>query len=95
MNFCRRQLIIDRLTDDEMSRLESCLRDGSLSPYRGTVAEQSSLKAYFQEFEIASDEELSLLVSRQNNSDDSREITNFTFLLKEDYEKLLDKIANA
>ena len=78
-----------------MSRLENCLREGSLSPYTGTVSEQSAVKAYFQEFEIVSDEELSLLISRQNNPDESNEITNFTFLLKEDYEKLLDRITNA
>ena len=92
MNFCKRQIIIDRLTDDDMTRLEARLRKGEMHPFTGTVSEQSALKAYFQEFEIASDEELSLLVSRQDNQNDSNEIMNFTFLLKEDYERLLDRI---
>src|SRR5258708_3207670 len=95
MNFCKREIAIDRLTDDEMTRLESHLRAGEVRPYTGTVSEQSALKAYFQEFVITSDEELSVLVSRQDNPDDSDQIVNFTFLLKDDYEALLARIANA
>ena len=94
MNFCKRQIIIDRITADDLARLEADLRDGTLFPYTGTVAEQSALKAYFQEFQIVSDEELSLLISRRDNPDNSNEIMNFTFLIKEDYEKLLDRITH-
>jgi len=93
MNFCKKQIIIDRLADDQMATLESCLRDGTMLPYTGTISEQSALKAYFQEFEIVSDEELALLVSRRDNLGNSNEIMNFTFLRKYDYERLLDRIA--
>ena len=95
MNFCKHRIVIERLTDDEMTRLESCLRAGEIQPYSGTGSEQSSLKAYFQEFEIASDEELSVLVTRKIGLYDSYEIVNFTFLLKDDYENLMDRIAIA
>jgi len=94
MNFCKKQIIIDRLADDQMATLEACLRDGTMLPYTGTISEQSALKAYFQEFEIVSDEELALLVSRRDNLGNSNEIMNFTFLRKDDYERLLDRIAH-
>jgi hypothetical protein len=94
MNFCKKQIIIDRLSDDQMFNLESCLRDSTMLPYTGTISEQSALKAYFQEFQVVSDEELSVLVSRQDNLANSNEIMNFTFLYKEDYERLLDRISH-
>ena len=85
MNFCKRVIVIDRLSDDDRAMIENGLRSGEMRGYTGTLAEQTALKAYFQEFEIATDEELSVLVSDSNEDDLS-----FTFLLKEEYEELLN-----
>jgi len=87
MNFCKRRVFVNRLSDDEAADLKSYLRSGAIRPYSGTVAEQSALKAFFQEFEIASDEELSAFVSFDQQSGEPK---NFVFILKEDVDRVMN-----
>ncbi|HZS46774.1 MAG TPA: hypothetical protein VFC63_17005 [Blastocatellia bacterium] len=87
MNFCKRRIFVDKLSDDELAKLELQFKSRQVRSYTGSISEQSALKAYFQEFEIASDEELAALVSCDTDNQLS-----FTFLLKEDYEKLIARI---
>ena len=88
MNFCKQQIFVNKLSDDEAADLRSRLRSGTIRLYTGTIAEQAAMKAFFQEFVIASDEELSAFVSCDQSTTESTESKSFIFILGEDYERV-------